>query len=170
MTSQLTDSASHFTQFADLLRRRPQAAAALRSAPDHPGALGQVRFYQTARGVLVAAEVWNLPITPDNCGEQVYGFHIHAGGSCTGTESDPFADALTHYDPTGLPHPCHAGDLPPLFGNDGYAFSVVLTDRFTVEEIMGKTIIIHSQPDDFTTQPAGNAGHKIACGVIMALR
>jgi len=44
----------------------------------------------------------------------------------------------------------------------------VLTDKFTVEEIIGKTIIIHNMPDDFTSQPAGNAGQKIACGIIMS--
>ena len=42
----------------------------------------------------------------------------------------------------------------------------VFTDRFCVEEIIGKTVIIHNDPDDFHTQPAGNAGKKIACGVI----
>ena len=41
-----------------------------------------------------------------------------------------------------------------------------MTDRFTVEEIVGKTIIIHSNADDFTTQPGGNSGKKIACGAI----
>ena len=41
-----------------------------------------------------------------------------------------------------------------------------LTNRFRVEEILGKTVIIHDSPDDFTSQPAGNAGKKIACGMI----
>jgi Cu-Zn family superoxide dismutase len=56
--------------------------------------------------------------------------------------------------------------MPPLFGNQGYAFLMFLTDRFTAREIIGKTVIIHDKPDDFTTQPAGNSGNKIACGVI----
>lgn len=42
----------------------------------------------------------------------------------------------------------------------------VLTDRFRVRDIIGRTVVIHSGPDDFHTQPAGNAGEKIACGVI----
>ena len=63
-------------------------------------------------------------------------------------------------------HPYHAGDLPPLFGSGGVAVSVFLTDRFHLEDIIGKTVIIHSSPDDFTTQPSGNAGAKIACGEI----
>jgi len=49
---------------------------------------------------------------------------------------------------------------------DGNAYMQVLTNRFSVREILGKTVVIHSHPDDFHTQPAGNAGEKIACGVI----
>ena len=73
---------------------------------------------------------------------------------------------MTHYNPKDCPHPYHAGDMPPLFGNNGEAFMAFMTDRFTVEEIIGKTVIIHSNPDDFTTQPGGNSGEKIACGKI----
>jgi Cu-Zn family superoxide dismutase len=94
--------------------------------------------------------------------------HIHEGGSCTGNAADPFADAGSHYNPEGCEHPAHAGDLPPLFSNRGTAWGAVLTDRFSVGEISGKTVIIHLNPDDFTTQPAGNSGAKIACGVIRA--
>ncbi|MBP3600475.1 MAG: superoxide dismutase family protein [Clostridia bacterium] len=56
--------------------------------------------------------------------------------------------------------------MPPLFEVNGRAFSVFLTDRFSVPQILGKTVIIHALPDDFTTQPSGNAGEKIACGII----
>ena len=56
--------------------------------------------------------------------------------------------------------------MPPLFSNKGYAFMIFLTDRFKVDEIIGKTVIIHSMPDDFKTQPSGDSGMKIACGVI----
>lgn len=45
----------------------------------------------------------------------------------------------------------------------------VYTDRFYVDEIIGKTVIVHEDPDDFHTQPSGNAGKKIACGVILRL-
>ena len=85
---------------------------------------------------------------------------------CTGTADDPFADALTHYNPQCCPHPAHAGDMPPLIANNGYAIQAFLTDRFTVREILGKTVIIHDSADDFSSQPAGNAGARIACGVI----
>lgn len=63
-------------------------------------------------------------------------------------------------------HPDHAGDLPPLMRSNGNAFSAVVTDRFTPSDIVGRTVVIHSNPDDFSTQPSGNAGKKIACGVI----
>ena len=49
---------------------------------------------------------------------------------------------------------------------DGYAFSAVLSNSFAAEDIIGKTVVIHSSPDDFITQPSGNAGKKIACGEI----
>ncbi len=48
----------------------------------------------------------------------------------------------------------------------GYAFSIFLTDRFLLSEVLGKTVIIHGNSDDFTTQPSGKAGDKLACGVI----
>lgn len=54
----------------------------------------------------------------------------------------------------------------PLMGTDGKAFSMFMTDRFTVNEVIGKTVIIHLHPDDFAAQPSGNSGDKIACGVI----
>jgi Cu-Zn family superoxide dismutase len=82
--------------------------------------------------------------------------------------SDPFPSSGTHYNPNNCPHPYHAGDMPPLFGANGYAFLTFVTSRFTVNEIIGKTIIIHSMPDDFTTNPSGNSGEKIACGVIVS--
>lgn len=62
----------------------------------------------------------------------------------------------------------HAGDLPPLLSNArGKAFGAVLCDGFTLNEILGKSVIIHRAPDDFTSQPAGNAGERIACGTIV---
>ena len=80
-----------------------------------------------------------------------------------------FPNARAHYNPHDCHHPYHAGDMPPLFGADGYAFLTFVTSRFTVNEIIGKTIIVHSEPDDFSTQPSGNAGEKIACGVIISM-
>lgn len=101
------------------------------------------------------------------CASPIFGFHIHSGSRCSGNMEDPFAEALEHYNPNSCMHPYHAGDMPPLFGNNGYAYQIFLTDRFTVNEIIGKTVIIHSGPDDFITQPGGNAGKRIACGQIL---
>ena len=103
------------------------------------------------------------------CGGGIFAFHIHSGGQCSGNEKAPFANALAHYDRDDCPHPAHAGDLPPLFENQGYAFQMFLTGRFSLCEVIGKTVIIHSGPDDFTSQPSGNAGSKIACGQIRPL-
>jgi len=154
------------TNLSQLIRQRPQAMAILYGGRDYPLIRGNVRFYGTRYGVLVVAEVTGLPIADSPCASPVFGFHIHAGRACSGTYDDEFADSLGHYDPNSCPHPHHAGDLPPLFGNGGHAFSAFLTDRFTVDEILGRTVVIHSAPDDFTSQPSGNSGVKIACGVI----
>ena len=124
---------------------------------------GVADFYQTRKGLLVVTEVTGLP----DCNKhKVFALHIHEGGSCSGNSNEPFAGTGSHYNPDGCEHPYHAGDLPPLFSNCGYAFSAVLTDRFSLCDIIGRTVVIHSGADDFTTQPAGNAGEKIACGII----
>ena len=157
---------SVFTQTALLLLRRPQAEAQLRGSDKHPALRGTVRFYETGAGVLVAAALQGLPQSAAACPTDIFAFHIHSGGRCAGNEQDPFADALSHYDPGHCPHPGHAGDMPPLLGVGGTALQVFLTGRFTVDEVVGKTVIVHAKPDDFTTQPSGAAGEKIACGVI----
>jgi len=149
-----------------VLHSRPQAAASIAGSENYPGLSGTVRFYQTRAGVIVLAEICGLPYSDLPCHEQVFGFHIHEGSGCGGNMDDPFADAMSHYDTYGCEHPHHAGDLPPLFGNNGVALSLFLTRRFSVDEVVGKTVIIHDKPDDFTTQPSGSSGTKIACGVI----
>lgn len=156
-----------FPNFGGLLSRRPQAMAMVYGNEAYPDLLGSVRFYQTAYGVLVVAEVQGLPAPAGNCEAPIFGFHIHEGGSCTGNAENPFANAGMHWNPNGCPHPEHAGDLPPLFGANGYAFLACLSNRFSVEEIIGRTVIIHAHPDDFTTQPSGNSGAMIACGEIV---
>lgn len=158
-----------FPNFPGLFRRRPQAMAVLSGSRPDSDLQGAVRFYRTTYGVLVVTEMAGLPVSDDKCAAPVFAFHIHEGNSCTGNATDPFANARAHYNPRACRHPYHAGDLPPLFGAAGYAFSAVLTDRFTVEEVIGKTVILHAMPDDFTTQPSGNAGAKIACGEIVAV-
>lgn len=152
------------------LRCAPDAWAALRGSEKYPQLSGIVRFCQTRRGVLVFAEVSGLPDEAESCGNDFFAFHIHGGDSCSGDSADPFANALTHYNPEGCPHPAHAGDLPPLLSNHGYALQVFLTNRFTVREIIGRTVIIHAGADDFSTQPGGSAGSRIACGQIVSSR
>ena len=137
----------------------PDAVAIIKGSKSYPNIRGQVQFYQQSNYVLVRAAIQGLPSTDTG----FFGFHIHEGNSCTGPD---FADTRSHYNPAEAPHPSHAGDLPPIFGCDGYGFLVAMTDRFFVDEIIGKTIIIHSGVDDFMTQPSGNSGEKIACGEI----
>lgn len=153
-------------QMQNVLRQNPSAKALIVGGESNPDISGWVNFYQMSGGVLVVTEVKGLPYGSLPCGSRVFGFHIHEGTSCSGTAEDQFADTGAHYNPSGCEHPEHAGDLPPLFGNAGYAFMSVFTDRFSVAEIVGRTIIIHDSPDDFTTQPSGNSGKKIACGKI----
>ena len=129
--------------------------------------IGKAYFYNTNNGVLVVMEVNGLPKGMDNCSGRIYGVHIHEGNSCTGNESDMFANTKSHYNPNMCMHPYHAGDMPPLFESNGHALMMFLSNRFTIDEIVNKTIVIHDKPDDFTTQPSGNSGNKIACGVIV---
>lgn len=152
-----------------VLAQQPDAVARVRGSSEYPGISGTVSFYQTPSGVLISAELFGLPHSTQPCSSRVFGFHIHSGSHCSGNTTDPFSDTLTHYNPGNCPHPFHAGDLPPLFENNGHAVLVVLTNRFSVREIPGKTVVIHSDPDDFVSQPAGNAGKKIACGQIASL-
>ncbi len=153
-----------------LIQRNPQAAAIVAGSVKYPDIHGIVRFYTMKNGTLVYADVNGLPYAGNRCSQEIFGFHIHGGDSCTGNAEDPFVDAGKHFDKDNCPHPFHSGDLPPLFGNNGKAVSIFLTNRFSVDEIIGRTMIIHGSPDDFTTQPSGNSGMKIACGVIMTVR
>ncbi len=157
-------------RLAGLLRRSPDALAVLKGSAAYPEIRGTLSLYRAGGGVLLAAEVRGLPRGTGPCAVNIFGFHIHEGSSCTGNAEDPFANAGAHWNPEGCPHPAHAGDLPPLFGSRGYAFQTFYTERFTVEDVAGRVAIIHAQPDDFTTQPAGNSGAKIACGRILPVR
>lgn len=150
-------------------KQRPYAMSVIRGSNDYPNICGVVKFYKSPFGILVMWEISGLPHDNKMCGNRIFAMHIHEGTSCSGNASDPFANAKTHYNPGNCPHPWHAGDLPPLFENCGFAFGMVLTDRFCLDDIIGRTVIIHDNPDDFTTQPAGNSGSKIACGIIAKL-
>ena len=134
-----------------------QAVAHIMGGPEATDLSGTVRFSDTRDGVLVTAHINGLPHPG------FFAFHIHEGGNCGG---EGFSHTGGHFNPCGTPHPMHAGDLPPLLSRNGKAFLAVLTDRFHVCDIIGRTIVIHSGPDDFHTQPSGNPGMKLACGLI----
>lgn len=141
-------------------RKGPDAEARICGGTEVPQLTGCVQFYQEDGCVLIVARISGLP------GESktgFFGFHIHQGESCSGTD---FSETGSHYNPAEQPHPKHAGDLPPLLACQGNAYLSLRTDRFSVKDIIGRTVVIHSDPDDFYSQPAGNAGKKIACGVI----
>lgn len=152
--------------FENIFKRVPQARAEIKGSVLYPSIEGDVWFYQAIHGVLVVLDIKGLPNDNIKCAKNIFALHIHEGSNCSGNIQDPFADAGVHYNPNNCLHPSHAGGLPPLFGVDGFAFLTVLTNRFTIDEIVGKAIVIHSSFDDFSTQPAGNSGTKIACGEI----
>lgn len=129
--------------------------------------LFEVRFfYELSDSVIVRAEVSGLPEDTGDCNNSIFAFHIHEGTSCNGTSNDSFANSGMHYNPGNCQHPYHVGDMPPLFNVNDSAVLLFLTNRFHVCEIIGRTVIIHAKPDDFTTQPSGNSGEKIACELI----
>lgn len=150
-----------------LLYETPSAFATVKGSSAYPNLYGIVRFYPVVGGVLVNPEIYGLPVETPVCSNHFFGFHIHQGRSCSGTAENPFADADGHYNPGGCEHPAHAGDMPPLFANfEGFAWSAFLSDRFKWGDILGHTVIVHDMPDDFRSQPSGNSGAMIGCGVI----
>lgn len=177
---------AQFRAYGEMLEEQPDAIAVIQGGSQYPDIRGEVWLYQLKSGVLVAAEVYGLPKQEGQCNSRIFGFHLHDGASCMSSEliqprngntqnngmmhaNDPFPLSGTHYNPGECEHPHHAGDLPPLFGCNGYAVSIFLTDRFLVADVIGKTMILHGRSDDFKTQPSGDAGEKIACGVIQTV-
>lgn len=152
-----------YDYFMNLMHENsPQAIALVYGNRKYPDLKGTVRFYQTPyEGILIAAEFYHLP-SENTDSPSFYGFHIHENGDC----SDDFANTGGHYNPLNQPHPEHAGDMPPLFSCNGYSFMTFYAEQLTISQVIGKSVIVHEKPDDFTTQPSGNAGNKIACGVI----
>ena len=140
--------------------KRPDAVARITGGAEAPRLSGCVQFYQENGCVLIVAKISGLPKESKT---GFFGFHIHQGGNCSGMD---FSGTEGHYNPTEQVHPEHAGDLPPLLKCQGNAYLSVRTDRFSVMDIIARTVVIHSDPDDFHSQPAGNAGKKIACDVI----
>jgi Cu-Zn family superoxide dismutase len=107
---------------------------------------------------------------------QMHGFHIHEVGDCSSGDG---MSTKGHFNPQGKPHgnPAggehHAGDLPALHAEkDGRAKAVAVIEGVTLSpgpnSIVDRGLIIHADPDDYKTQPTGNAGARIACGVIKA--
>ena len=113
-------------------KKKKEAYAIIKGGEDYPGISGRVRFLQNDNGVLVTARISGLPEQDACCGCGVFGFHIHEGTDCGG---EGFSDTKGHFNPMGCEHPYHAGDLPPLFSNSGYAYMSVLTDRFYLDRI-----------------------------------
>ena len=147
------------------------AIANILGGPIRPEIIGEVIIRDVPNGALVYVNINGLPPYQPAKGDKgpigPFGFHIHEFGSCNiGKSDDPFKDAGGHWNPTNQPHGNHAGDFPVLFSNDGVASMEFFTNKFSVRDVIGKSIIIHENPDDYRTQPAGNAGRRLACGII----
>jgi Cu-Zn family superoxide dismutase len=135
--------------------------------------LGIVEFTQTPNGVWVRAALNGLP-------QGTHGFHIHETGEC----EPPFESAGGHYNPHGSEHGFlteggpHAGDLPnlnvPESGKVTFeAFSSALSISGGEAELFdddGSAVIVHAGADDYSSQPSGEAGDRIACGVLETYR
>ncbi len=130
---------------------------------------GEATFEQTGAKVRVVIYVQGL-----KPGQQ-YGLHIHEVGDC-GNQAE---NAKGHFNPSGKPHGSptsaerHAGDLPMLNADKrGRAKVQTDVDLITVDTgpsgIIGRSLIVHASPDDYRSQPSGNSGARIACGVIRA--
>ncbi|MFB4474316.1 superoxide dismutase family protein [Oceanobacillus caeni] len=150
-----------------------RAYADIRGNELTPNLRGRVYFQDVPNGVEVSVEVSGLPKYQPAHGNQApigpHGFHIHEHGDCSvGEKTDPFKHAGEHWNPNNQPHGHHPGDFPVLFSNDGYARMTFFTNRFKSKDIVGKSIMIHENPDDYRSQPSGNSGKRIGCGVIQA--
>lgn len=157
---------------ADALAAMAADAAALRATAtleprSKSKAKGTVAFEEVPDGVQIVVEAEGL--TP---GE--HGFHVHEKGDCSAPDAE---SAGAHFDPTKQPHGApdaparHAGDFGNLTaGADGKAQTTIVMKGITIADgptsIVGKGFIVHEQADDFKTQPTGDAGGRVACGVI----
>ncbi len=154
-----------------MLLHNYDAVAVLEGSDRYPKLTGTVGFKGVSGGTWVEVQVLGLPAFQPASEEtpQIgpHGFHIHNGENCgTGLGADPFAEADGHWNPEGAPHGNHPGDFPVLFSSHGRAAMLFFTDRFHPEDVLGKTVVIHESPDDYKSQPAGNSGQRIGCGMI----
>lgn len=143
--------------------KAPSAVAVLKPAPGNTAA-GTVSFAQQGKSVLIKGRFTGLA-------PGAHGFNIHERGDCAspGGHFNPFGKR--HGDLSRPDH--HAGDLPMLVaGAAGQAHFEALMNGLSLEDgqanILGRSIVVHAKPDDFTTQPTGNSGPGVACGVIKA--
>jgi Cu-Zn family superoxide dismutase len=134
------------------------------------GVSGTVTFSKAEGGVKVWARVSGLK-------PGAHGFHIHEFGDCSAPDG---GSAGGHFNPTAEPHAGphdmtrHAGDMGNVTaGADGVATVEYVDPRVSFEgpnSILGRGVIVHANPDDLKTQPTGNAGGRVACGVVGAAK
>jgi len=127
---------------------------------------GIITFTKTEEGIKIVAHVNGL--TPGK-----HGFHIHQYGDCSGLDGK---SAGGHFNPEGTEHGApdaevrHVGDLGNLIADENGEAHYERVDKnlmFSgIHSIIGRAIIVHANEDDLTTQPTGNAGSRVACGVI----
>ena len=125
--------------------------------------MGLVTFTKSGDSVKVVANVTGL--TPGK-----HGFHIHEFGDCSAPDA---TSAGGHYNPTDDPHAGHdaderhMGDLGNIEADASGKATVNLTDKkIDLDKVIGKAVIVHEKADDLKTQPTGDAGGRVACGVI----
>jgi Cu-Zn family superoxide dismutase len=129
---------------------------------------GSANFLEVAGGLKISAQVSGL--TPG-----AHGFHIHESGDCSAADAmsakghfNP--DAKAHGDPGRPEH--HAGDMPNLLANAQgeatYSFELMGATLSDLTDILGRNVVVHADPDDYKSQPAGNSDKRVACGVIVS--
>ena len=148
------------------IKENPAAYAVIKGSKKYPDIKGRAAFYDTYGGSIVCAEFTGIRSREGEMGDGFFGFHIHEGHSCGSGEGDAFSEAGGHLNPGDKPHPQHEGDMPPLLVCDGEAWTMFFTGRFFPEDVIGRTVVVHEMPDDFHSQPAGDAGSRIGCGEI----
>ncbi len=142
-------------------------AAAKSSGADHATAVirngvgqltGWAKFTEDATGV-VHVNIHVKGLTPG-----LHGTHVHAVGLCEGPS---FLSAGSHYNPFGRSHGAHAGDLPNLAVNRaGVGHLNAKTELASLSNLAGRALIIHAGEDDLVTNPTGNSGGRVGCGII----
>lgn len=161
-------SSAAFACASHALAADQTASAALKPLGDSKVS-GTIEFVQRGDVVEVSASVTGLAPNSER------GFHVHEKGDCSAADG---SSAGGHFAPRGEPHgpqdaAHHAGDMPSLKADaDGKATLKFRMDGVTVApgpySVAGKGVIVHAAPDDFKTQPTGNSGARVACGVVQA--